>query len=109
MIAASVPIERLSNAKLLVVDRRGNIVHWGRRGFVNLLRPGDVVIANDAATMPASLFGEHIASGRRIEVRLAGRESLDEIRKFSAVVFGEGDFRTRTEDRPKPPALNPGD
>jgi S-adenosylmethionine:tRNA ribosyltransferase-isomerase len=42
-------------------------------------------------------------------VRLAGRDSLDEIRQFSAVVFGEGDFRMRTEDRPKPPALNPGD
>ena len=68
-----------------------------------------MVIANDAATLPASLFGQHGRSGRRIEVRLAGRASLDEVRQYSAVVFGEGDFRTRTESRAKPPALNPGD
>jgi S-adenosylmethionine:tRNA ribosyltransferase-isomerase len=76
---------------------------------VNLLHPGDVVIANDAATLPASLFGQHRRTGCRIEVRLAGRDSLDEVRQFSAVVFGEGDFRTRTENRSKPPALKRGD
>jgi S-adenosylmethionine:tRNA ribosyltransferase-isomerase len=42
-------------------------------------------------------------------VRLAGRASLDESREYSAVVFGEGDFRTRTEDRAAPPTLHPGD
>jgi hypothetical protein len=31
------------------------------------------------------------------------------IRHFSAVVFGEGDFRTPTENRSKPPALKRGD
>jgi S-adenosylmethionine:tRNA ribosyltransferase-isomerase len=109
MIAASLPVQRPSNAMLLVVDNRGNIGRRARSEFVDLLRPGDVVIANDAATLPASLSGRHAPSGRRIEVRLAGRDSLDEIRRFSAVVFGEGDFRMRTEDRPKPPALNAGD
>ncbi len=109
MIVASVPVQRPSNAKLLVVHRRGNVEHRPRSEFVNLLRPGDVVIANDAATLPASLSGQHSPSGRRIEVRLAGRDSLDEISQFSAVVFGEGDFRTRTEDRPTPPTLNSGD
>src|SRR6185295_4898083 len=32
-----------------------------------------------------------------------------DVRAFTAVVFGAGDFRTRTEDRPLPPALAPGD
>jgi S-adenosylmethionine:tRNA ribosyltransferase-isomerase len=32
-----------------------------------------------------------------------------DVSRFSAVVFGEGDFHTRTEDRPLPPPLNPGD
>jgi S-adenosylmethionine:tRNA ribosyltransferase-isomerase len=69
------------------------------------------VIANDAATLPASLSGEHLRSGRAIEVRLAGRRSLaaDGIRHSVAVVFGAGDFRMRTEDRPQPPALAIGD
>ena len=89
------PVER----KVLMADGRGNIKHHVRSEFANLLRPGDVVVANDAATLPASLSGRHSRTGRPIEVRLAGRDSLDEVRQFSAVVFGEGDFRTRTESR----------
>jgi S-adenosylmethionine:tRNA ribosyltransferase-isomerase len=44
-------------------------------------------------------------------VRLAGRPSLDpdDVNCFSAVVFGEGDFHMRTEDRPLPPSLHAGD
>jgi S-adenosylmethionine:tRNA ribosyltransferase-isomerase len=111
MLAASLPIQRPSNAKLLVVDACGNMKHLARTGFANLLHPSDVVIANDAATLPASLSGRHSASRRQIEVRLAGRTSLalNDVAEFSAVVFGAGDFRMRTEDRPKPPILHPGD
>ena len=109
MIVANLPVQRPSNAKVLIVDGRGHIKHQARSEFVNLLRLGDVVVANDAATLPASLFGQHSRTGCQIEVRLAGRDSLDEVGQFSAVVFGEGDFRTRTESRSKPPALIPGD
>jgi S-adenosylmethionine:tRNA ribosyltransferase-isomerase len=84
-------------------------MHHVRSELANLLRPGDIVVANDAATLPASLSGQHRRTGCSIEVRLAGRDSLDEVRQFSAVVFGDGDFRTRTEDRSRPPALKPGD
>jgi S-adenosylmethionine:tRNA ribosyltransferase-isomerase len=109
MIAANLPVQRPSNAKVLIVDRRGHVKHQARSEFINLLRLGDVVVANDAATLPASLFGQHSRTGRQIEVRLAGRDSLNEVGRFSAVVFGEGDFRTRTENRSNPPALIPGD
>jgi S-adenosylmethionine:tRNA ribosyltransferase-isomerase len=109
MIAARLPVQRPFNAKILIVDAQGNIEHRARSKFADQMRPGDVVVANDAATLPASLSGQHSRTGRRIEVRLAGRDSLDEIRQFSAVVFGEGDFRTPTEDRSKPPALKSGD
>jgi S-adenosylmethionine:tRNA ribosyltransferase-isomerase len=82
-----------------------------RASLVGFLRPADLVIANDAATLPASLQGLHLPSGKAIEVRLAGRRSLevDDVQHFMAIVFGEGDFRTRTEDRPAPPRLNSGD
>src|SRR6185295_1532631 len=65
----------------------------------------------DAATLPASLSGMHLPTGRPIEVRLAGRRSLllKESTRFTAVVFGDGDFRTPTEHRPLPPPLSPGD
>jgi S-adenosylmethionine:tRNA ribosyltransferase-isomerase len=109
MIAANQPVQRPPNAKVLVVDGRGKINHLVRSDLANLFCPGDVVVANDAATLPASLCGQHRQTGRPIEVRLAGRKSLNGVRRFSAVVFGEGDFRTRTESRAEPPTLNPGD
>ena len=111
MIAASRPVQRPRDARLLVVHADGRISHAPRSRFVDLLRPGDLVIANDAATLPASLHGVHLPTGAAIEVRLAGRASLDGRGRpdFSAVVFGAGDFRTRTEDRPLPPMLAPGD
>ena len=74
------------------------------------LQPGDLVVANDAATLPASLHGTHASSGQPVEIRLAGRSSLDTgVSDYSAVVFGAGDFHTRTEDRPLPPPLAAGD
>lgn len=101
MIAANQPIQRPSDARLLVVDANGLITHAPRARFVDFLHSTDLVIANDAATLPASLHGVHVASGAEVEVRLAGRASLapQDVHRFSAVVFGAGDFRTRTEDR----------
>src|SRR5271167_3143142 len=111
MIAASQPTQRPPDGKLLAVDAGGCIRHALRPAFAKFLRPGDLVIANDAATLPASLQGMHLPTGGAIEVRLAGRSSLDvdDMREFSALIFGPGDFRTRTEDRTAPPRMAPGD
>lgn len=111
MIAASMPVQRPKDAKLLAVDILGSITQHSRSEFPTLLRDGDTLVANDAATLPASLFGTHIRTGRPIEVRLAGLSSLppEPISHFSAVIFGAGDYRTPTEHRPSPPELIPGD
>src|ERR1044072_4640759 len=111
MLAATSAVQRQVDAKLLVVDAQRNIMHVPRSAFVKFLCPNDLVIANDAATLPASLTGVLERTGQQIEVRLAGRPSLDpmDVSRFSALVFGEGDFHTRTEDRPLPPPLTPGD
>jgi S-adenosylmethionine:tRNA ribosyltransferase-isomerase len=111
MIAASRPEQRSPDAKLLVVRPDRRIEHWPRSALPDLLQSGDLIVANDAATLPASLFGTHRPTGRTIEVRLAGRRSLDpeQVTCFAAVVFGDGDFRMRTEDRPQPPAMICGD
>jgi S-adenosylmethionine:tRNA ribosyltransferase-isomerase len=110
MIAADRPAQT-ARAKLLVVNARGEVAHARRAAFVEFLRAGDLVIANDAATLPASLRGEHVRSGGPVEVRLAARRSLapDDVRRFAVVLLGAGDYRTRTEDRPPPPPLRPGD
>ncbi|HKU16859.1 MAG TPA: S-adenosylmethionine:tRNA ribosyltransferase-isomerase [Steroidobacteraceae bacterium] len=110
MIAADKPVQRAAAAKLLHVDAAGRIRSVPRSALIGLLRPGDVVVANDAATLPASLRGVHSQTGAQVEVRLAGRAALDagDVLRFHAVVFGPGDHRTRTEDRLPPPPLAPG-
>src|SRR6185503_6448022 len=111
MLAAQLPVQRPADAKLLVVDAQRNLIHVPRSAFVDFLHANDLVIANDAATLPASLIGIHQPTRKPIEVRLAGRPSLDpmDVNRFSVVVFGEGDFHMRTEDRPLPPLLQNGD
>jgi len=111
MIAATQPIQRPVNARLLIVDHDRKIHHARRSSFVDYLKAGDLVIANDAATLPASLQGVHVVTGDAIEVRLAGRSSLrpEDVNHFTAVIFGAGDFHTRTEDRLPPPSLAAGD
>jgi S-adenosylmethionine:tRNA ribosyltransferase-isomerase len=64
-----------------------------------LLGEGDLLVLNDAATLPASLrVGE-------LEVRLAGEQADG---SWRAVLLGAGDFRTPTEHRAAPPALEVG-
>jgi S-adenosylmethionine:tRNA ribosyltransferase-isomerase len=111
MIAATRPVQRPPDAKLLVVDALGGVGHARRSDFVEFLRRGDLVVANDAGTLPASLRGRHDPTGAEIEVRLAGRRSLavQDVEYASAIVFGAGDYRTPTERRPLPPSLVPAD
>ncbi|MEP6739803.1 MAG: S-adenosylmethionine:tRNA ribosyltransferase-isomerase [Caldimonas sp.] len=111
MKAATLPIQRPRDARLLVVDSSGRLRHVPRSQLAGQFQAGDLLVGNDAATLPASLTGVHARSGAAIEVRLAGRHSLDvnDVRAFTAIVFGAGDYRTRTEERPSPPPLAPGD
>jgi S-adenosylmethionine:tRNA ribosyltransferase-isomerase len=100
----------MNRARLLIVGGRDGLRHIARDTLPDVLRPGDLVVANDAATLPASLHGVHAASGQTIEVRLAGwRADTSDVCDFSALVFGAGDFHVRTEDRPPPPPLEAGD
>jgi S-adenosylmethionine:tRNA ribosyltransferase-isomerase len=111
VIAADRPIQRPATAKLLAVDSDGHFSHVAREHFVDLLRRGDLVVANDAATLPASLPGIHARTGETIEVRLAGWSgtAANDVSHFVAIVFGAGDYHTRTEHRLPPPPLVPGD
>jgi S-adenosylmethionine:tRNA ribosyltransferase-isomerase len=107
MIAAPDPNPR--PAKLLTIEADGRMRHLPRAALAFLFCPGDLVIANDAATLPASLTGTHCASGKPIEVRLAAWVSVRDPTRFTAIAFGAGDHNTRTEDRIPPPPLSPGD
>jgi S-adenosylmethionine:tRNA ribosyltransferase-isomerase len=107
MIAAHSPDRR--SAKLLSVDAEGFTRDLPRAALASLFDRGDLVIANDAATLPASLIGVHGPGADPIEVRLAAWVSISDPTRFIAIAFGAGDHRTRTEDRLPPPPLAPGD
>ncbi len=101
---ARYPDDAARAVRLLVLDRRrGALLDRRADDLPSLLGPGDLVVVNDAATLPASLAGR--ALGRAVEVRLAAWHGGA---RWTAVLFGEGDFRTPTEARPLPPVLEPG-
>ncbi|MBF5045185.1 S-adenosylmethionine tRNA ribosyltransferase [Aggregicoccus sp. 17bor-14] len=77
----------------------------GLEALPGLLRAGDLLVVNDAATLPASLRGR-TREGSTVELRLLARE---EDGRWTGVLFGAGDWRTRTEDRPPPPAVAAGE
>jgi S-adenosylmethionine:tRNA ribosyltransferase-isomerase len=105
MRAARSPREKSEN-KLMVVDSDGRALWEGR--FVELgrhLGRGDLIVLNDAATLPASLSGVD-DRGEKVEVRLASQIDGP---IWRAVLFGRGDWRTPTEHRPDPPRLRVGE
>lgn len=92
--------------RLLVVDPRSTRVHDSEAAQLSeWLRAGDLLVVNDAATLPASLSAATRAHAQ-LEIRLLGPARAG---VFSAVLFGTGDYRTRTEHRPEPPRLREGD
>lgn len=66
-----------------------------------LLGPGDTLVVNDAATLPASLRVD-----AELELRLVAAEQDG---SFRAIAFGAGDFRQPTEARGAPRSVSPGE
>jgi S-adenosylmethionine:tRNA ribosyltransferase-isomerase len=95
-----------AETRMLHVDPRSRSIRDQRVSELPaLLRGGDLVVVNDAATLPASLPGS--TAGGAVEVRLAAAGAS--AREWTAVLFGSGSWRQRTEDRPPPPRVEVGD
>jgi len=91
-----------NDARLLVVDPRGDAL--ADADFADLpsyVEPGDVIVLNDAATLPASIFAT--VRSAPVELRFLSIEPP------RAILFGAGDYRTRTEHRAAPPLVVVGD
>jgi S-adenosylmethionine:tRNA ribosyltransferase-isomerase len=85
--------------RLLHLDpRTGHLLDAHVSDLPSFLEAGDLLVVNDAATLPASLRGFGPA-GQPLELRLVGERDDG---AWDAVLFGAGDWRTRTEDRPAP-------
>ena len=104
MNAAAWPREDADGGRLLVVDAGSRAVNdHVVRDLPSLLRPGDLLVVNDSATLPASLRAS--ARGEPVEVRLVAAMNDG---TWAAALLGAGDWRQRTEDRPAPPPLAVG-
>ncbi len=92
--------------KLLVIDPSSEALEDARiADLPRFLRAGDLLVVNDAATLPASLSAKGPA-GEAMELRLAHHHDDG---AWDVVLFGDGDWRTRTEHRAPPPVLSPGE
>ena len=106
MNAATWPRHDPRSTRLLHIDpERGAFEDCAIGDLRELLEPGDLLVVNDAATLPSSLRGS-TASGDGVEVRLAGER---EDGTWNAVLFGPGDWRIQTEKRPEPSRVGSGD
>jgi len=102
---AAWPREQTEAERLLVVDpAAGTMADFAVGDLPSRLRAGDLLVVNDAATLPASLQA-HATDGAPVEVRLLGPA---EEGQWAAAVLGAGNWRWRTEDRPAPPSLPVG-
>lgn len=91
--------------RLLVIDPAARrFVHRRMADLPALLRAGDRLVLNDAATLPAALRGT--VRGEAVELRLAHRVGGD---RWVVGVLGAGTWRTPTERRGLPPLLAAGD
>lgn len=91
--------------RLLLVDPASERLGLGRPDdLATVLRPGDLLVLNDAATLPARLVGR--LHGQQVELRLAEWRPSGRLR---AVLFGPGSWREDTDRRAPPPTARRGD
>jgi S-adenosylmethionine:tRNA ribosyltransferase-isomerase len=85
-LIAQTPIEPRHASRLMVVERRtGQISHHVFADLIDLLNPGDMLVANDSRVIPARLFGRK-QSGGKVEVLLL--KQIDD-RRWEALVGGK--------------------
>src|SRR5215831_10675355 len=106
MIPATEPRSIRESARLLVIDASHRAFRDARiTDLPEILQPGDLLVLNDAATIPASLRAR-TAEGSSIEIRLLRQARNSD---WLAVLLGEGDWRTPTELRDPPASVSLGD
>jgi S-adenosylmethionine:tRNA ribosyltransferase-isomerase len=106
MLAATWPRERPQKNRMLVLNTQEKAFRESQVGdLVAFLQRGDVLVLNDAATLPASLSGS-LTSGVSLELRLLQHHDQG---RFTGVLFGPGSWRQKTEARPEPPRVWAGD
>jgi len=74
-LIAQAPLPERDASRLLVLPRDGAAIeHRAIRDLAALLRPGDLLVANDARVIPARLAGKKRGTGGRVELLLVEPE-----------------------------------
>ncbi len=103
---AATAVRTARQRRLLSISRTdGAVFHARLDDLPARLRSGDLLVVNDVATLPASQPAL-LPSGQRGEVRLT--RAYDDGRRWQAILFGDGDWRTPTEKRPAPERVTVG-
>ncbi len=70
-LIAQVPLPERDASRLLLLPRiSGQVEHRAVRDLPQLLRPGDLLVVNDARVIPARLLGHKAGSGGKVELLL---------------------------------------
>ena len=119
MIAADQPVQRPPTRSCSSSTRRAASRSVPRTRSSSCCGPGDLVVANDAATLPASLRGVHVPTGAAIEVRLAGARFArarrraafprDRVRRGRLSHAHRGSAAAAAARAGRPPAARPAD
>lgn len=99
-----------ANTKLLVIHSQSKrYEHALFESLARYLKEGDLLVVNDAATIPASFRGT--LKGQELELRLAAclEPNEKQPQRWLAVVFGRGSWRVPTENRGAPAVAFAGD
>ena len=73
-LIAQTPIEPRDTARLLRLDRTsGAMEHHHFYDLPDLLRPGDLLVANESRVIPARIFGRKAGTGGAVEILLLRR------------------------------------
>jgi S-adenosylmethionine:tRNA ribosyltransferase-isomerase len=74
-LIAQVPLQQRDASRLLVVDGQTSSIRHARiRDLPSLLRPGDLMVANNTKVLPARILGVKQPSGGRVELLLLHRD-----------------------------------
>lgn len=105
LAAATRPPLVRGQERLLVIDPvQSTWSHHQLADLSDFLVEGDLLVLNDAATLPASL-SVTAEDGAGMEVRLLSRIGPG---RWRVALLGPGDWRSPTEARPQPPRLSTG-
>jgi S-adenosylmethionine:tRNA ribosyltransferase-isomerase len=102
LVPATAPRAATAGRLLHVEPVSGAVVHTTIGQLPELLAAGDLLVVNDAATLPGSLS----LTSHDAELRLAAHAPDG---GFLAIVLGAGSWRTPTEQRGPPPKLRAGE